>query len=226
MPAGRKRLLRQRQLHRPRPHQPARPGRRPGLDGPSTPPHRPTQCHPDCPTTILLRRETCPLTTGVQVDSAAPPSEPPLLRTGDGGWLAYGGGDQLLTVNHGTTHGQYHQPHEFYDMRYAPEGWRSPEYHANGGGAAAAADHADDDKAHLWESATVTAPFGRIASKGAAGIRLDTVAAAGFHSLPHSAAGDCYVVDFGGIIQGAWVLDSQSCTHTWQLYSVPPRKYH
>lgn len=117
------------------------------------------------------------------------PDSTPLLRTGDDGWRVYAHGDKTLTVNHGVTNGQYHQPHEDYDMRIYPSGWRSAGY---SGGTAATG----------WELPGTTQPFRRMASKGIAGIRLDTVAAAAFRTLPHSVDGSCYVVDFGAIIQG------------------------
>lgn len=124
--------------------------------------------------------------------ATGPGTSPPavLLATGDGLWRAYLDGDRALTVDHGVTNGQYHQPHEFFDMRFYPDGWRSPGY---GGGEAGAG---------RWPPARATAPFARMASKGIAGIRLDTVVAASFRMLPRSAAGSCYVVDFGAIIQG------------------------
>ena len=75
-----------------------------------------------------------------------------------------------------------------------------------------------------WVLPRIAPPFARMASKGIAGIRLDTVAAASFRMLPRSADnGDsssssstsCYVVDFGGIIQGG---QSRSCEyHTSNL---------
>jgi alpha-L-rhamnosidase len=121
--------------------------------------------------------------------SAAALAPTPLLRTGDDGWRVYTQGDSALTVNHGVTNGQYHQPHEFYDMRFYPNGWRSTAYSGTG----------DSE----WVLPRTTLPFARMASKGIAGIRLDTVAAAAFHILPSTVAtGGCYVVDFGGIIQG------------------------
>ena len=53
---------------------------------------------------------------------------PPLPRTGDADWRVWGDGDLALTVNRGVTNGQYHQPHEFYDMSHYPSGWRSADY--------------------------------------------------------------------------------------------------
>ena len=57
-----------------------------------------------------------------------PSATAPLLHTGDGGWRVYADGDKALSVNHGVTNGQYHMPHEFYDMRHYPHGWRSSGY--------------------------------------------------------------------------------------------------
>jgi hypothetical protein len=159
-------------------------------------------------------------------------------------------------VNHGVTNGQYHQPHEFYDMRFYPSGWRSTEYqyqyqhqHYNESEPSEEISDAEDAAkdaaaATSWVLPRTTLPFVCMASKGIAGIRLDTVSAASFHMLPldHTVPPDassnrssfaanakavafdtplrgpqelpptsaaastttttCYVVDFGGIIQG------------------------
>ena len=84
-------------------------------------------------------------------------------------------------------------------MRFYPHGWRSIAYTptpgSNGMGVGVGG----------WVLPRTAPPFGRMDAKGIAGIRLDTVAAATFHILPRSpssAAGSCYVVDFGAIIQG------------------------
>ena len=123
----------------------------------------------------------------------------PLLRTGDDGWRVYAHGDRALAVGHGVTNGQYHQPHEFYDMRFYPSGWRSAEYAMNDGAGAGAGGAVDS-----WAPPRAVAPFARLASKGIAGVRLDTVAAAAFRALPpgSGSGSSCYVVDFGGIMQG------------------------
>eukprot|EP01052_Picozoa_sp_SAG31_P028843 SAG31_NODE_2819_length_5041_cov_10.089235_4_plen_447_part_00 len=110
-----------------------------------------------------------------------------VLRTGDDLWWVYADGDLALTVDHGVTQGQYHQPHEYYDMRFYPHDWRL-------------ANYVDTDE--RWTQPRTTAAFARMESKGAAGIRMDTVTAAGFYFLAPSVAGRCYVVDFGAIIQG------------------------
>ena len=123
------------------------------------------------------------------VDVATTPMSTPLLRTGDAGWRVYARGDRALTVNHGVTNGQYHQPHEYWDMRFYPNGWRSVEF-------------GDETVTNGWELPETTPPFRRMVSKGIAGIRLDTIAAAAFYPLPRSVYGSCYVVDFGAIIQG------------------------
>lgn len=115
----------------------------------------------------------------------------PLLKTGDAGWSVWGGGDRALSVNHGVTNGQYHQPHEFYNMQHYPDSdWRSSSAAAAGAAAAAAG----------WVAPRTAAPFQRLSSKGIAGISMETVSAASFRQLREPA--DCYVVDFGAIIQG------------------------
>ena len=128
-----------------------------------------------------------------------PSSSTALLRTGDDGWRVYTDGDRALSVSHGVTNGEYHMPHEFYDMRHYPHGWRSPEYTV---GTASKAD----PRSAQWITPTVTRPFGRMSSKGIPSIRMVTVAAASLRVLPHSSSsppsGGCYVVDFGAIIQG------------------------
>jgi alpha-L-rhamnosidase len=135
-----------------------------------------------------------------------PSATAPLLHTGDGGWRVYADGDKALSVNHGVTNGQYHMPHEFYDMRHYPHGWRSSGYAPSS--ASAAAPHAKK-----WIAPRVTQPFSRMSSKDIPGIRMVTVAAASLRELPPSPSsssstaagggdGSCYVVDFGAIIQG------------------------
>ena len=115
----------------------------------------------------------------------------PLLHTGDGGWSVWGGGDRALSVDHGVTNGQYHQPHEFYDMRHYPDyAWRS-----------AAALPPPSSGAAGWVAPHIAPPFTRLSSKGIPGIRMETVAAASFRALQQRGEG-CYVVDFGAIIQG------------------------
>ena len=90
-----------------------------------------------------------------------------LLRTGEAsGWSSFANGDRALTVDHGVTNGQYHQPHEYYDMTHYPSDWRSPEY--------------EPESAVEWAKPreTATGPFLRIAPKGIAGISMANVAAA------------------------------------------------
>lgn len=117
-------------------------------------------------------------------------------------------------------------PHEFYDMRRYPHGWRLPEYTgADFGSGSSSSSISGSNAASIsssgsgstsssisvsgagagsgkWVAPSVTAPFARMASKGIPGIRMDTVSAASFRALPPSLAGGCYVVDFGAIIQG------------------------
>ena len=108
---------------------------------------------------------------------------PPFLRTGDAGWSVWADGDRALSVNHGVTNGQYHQPHEFYDMRFYPDSqWRSDSRLSRSG----------------WVAPRTAPPFQRLSSKGIAGIRMETVSAASFRRI----SPDCYVIDFGAIIQG------------------------
>jgi hypothetical protein len=56
-----------------------------------------------------------------------------------------------------------------------------------------------------WVAPRAALPFQRLSSKGISGIQMKTVSAASFRALPSlspQSPDDCYVVDFGAIIQG------------------------